>query len=172
MRSQELRRMRFESAQLACLTFLVASGVPGCSPEVRPAVFTGDFCLNDLSDLTSVTETIKSLAASQGMTVHDRSLAASGELRQIATESPNSPDWYSKPVLMLTVDNVSGSGMTATNAGLNNQIAVTIFGGRDHNEAQEFATLALSRLRAQWDVREQSLGSSISPDKRCALLSR
>lgn len=155
------------SARYTGLALLALINVSSCSTETTSALFVGDFCLNESTELDLVRETITSLALSLEMAVHDRSLDASSELRRIAEAARGSPEWYFNPLLMLTVESESGSRLVATNAGLANQVAVTISGGSDETEAQEFASLALARLGARWKVREHPRGSGIQQDDNC-----
>ena len=125
-----------------------------CMPKTVSPASSALICFHAESDLAAVGNELRAIASSVGMKVTDRSAEASAELNHLKELVANPPDWYSEPLLMMTVEREDGMGLTATNAGLRNAVALTISGGEDQSDAQAFAVIVLSRFRAKWDVRE------------------
>ncbi len=139
-----------------------------CSQKDISPIINAQACFKLNNDLTAIGDEIKEIGRLAGMEIHDRSLEAAAELKQLGEFAIDPPDWYFKPLLILRIERSDGMGLSISNAGLRNGVALSISQGKDQLEARRFGEMVLSRLRERWNVRELSYGGVGSTNADCA----
>jgi len=125
----------------------LTSALFGCQEGKRPFKIV-QVCLGDQQNLTQLTNILKSVAQSEGMTFIDGNASTERDLKAIGVKIDPSA-----PVINLGVERKDGMGLTAGNLGLPNyQVALGFSEGSNSSDAHRFADMVLSKLEEHWHV--------------------
>jgi hypothetical protein len=134
----------------------------GCTQGKRGFLIV-QLCLNDEKNLAQFTQTLWSIAKSEGMTFIDSSATTEQNLKTIgAAIDP------SAPVINVGVERKDGLGLTAGNMGLPNyQVALGFSAGSNPAEAHKFAETVIKTLESRWHVEVVPPGRGALPLTNC-----
>jgi hypothetical protein len=134
----------------------------GC-PQGKRGFLVVQLCLNDEKNLVQFTQTLKSVAQSEGMTFIDSSTRTGQNLKTIGAEIDPSA-----PVINMGIEGKDGIGVTAGNMGLPNyQVALGFSEGADPPKAHRFADLVVKALDERWHVEIVPGGRGALPLTTC-----
>ena len=132
------------------MALILIAGLEGCHPGKRPFVI-GVVCLRDAQDFSDFTSELRTIAASEGTKLGDRSADAQKELDTIGHPFEGK---RTRPVVNMYIGLKDGAGLGVSNLGMSGyQVAFGINDGWGRAEvAHQFADAVVAGLKSRWRV--------------------
>lgn len=162
-------RARYRHMRTALAAIILLLGAASCGGGERPFRMV-QFCLAGTHELDELKTIVRSVAASNGLTFHDRSAEAEAELEALAETNKNLR--VAHPTLIISARAPDGRmGFGATNfAEAPSQVVVGFSKGHDATTARRLSEAVVQTLSKRWRIHEVAnvAETGAFPLKECA----